>query len=118
MPEVRKSDDWHLTGEYIGAREVFSTRQEADGGVVELEALGLAGVPVQEQPQQKSKQKKRVYGAGKRKKALKSNTVKKQNKPHTAAASEDHSAPDMCKDQGKEQPQQARDAEQSELASL
>ena len=43
----RKSDDRHLTGEYITAREVFSTRQEADGRVAELEALGLAGVPVE-----------------------------------------------------------------------
>ena len=118
MPEVRECDDWHSTGEYISAREVFSTRQEADGRVAELEALGPASVPVQEQPQQKPKQKKRAYGAGKRKKALKSKAVKGQKKPDTAAASEDHRAQDMCKDQGKEQPAQAQDAEQAEQATL
>ena len=81
MPEVRKSDDWHSTGEYISAREVFSTRQEADGRVAELQALRLAGVPVQEQPQQKPKQKKCAYGAGKRRKGLKGKAFKKQKKP-------------------------------------
>ena len=111
MPEIRESDDWHSTGEYISAREVFSARQEVDGRVAELEAVGLASVPVQEQPQHKPKQKKRAYGAGKRKKALKGKAVKKQKKPDTAAASEDHTAPDMCKDQGKEQPEQAQHAE-------
>ena len=111
MPKVRKSDDWHSTGEYISAHEEFSTRQEADGRVAELEALGLAGVPVQEQPQQRPKQKKSAYGAGKRKKSLKSKAVKKQKKPAPEAASEDPTAPNMCKDQGKEQPEQAQHAE-------
>ena len=64
MPRVRESNDWHSTGEYITAREVFSTRQEADGRVVQREALELAAVPVQDQPQQKPKQKKHAYGAG------------------------------------------------------
>ena len=76
MPEVRDSDDWHSTVEYFSASEVFSTRQGADGRVAELAALRLAGVPVQEQPQQKPKQKKRAYGAGKRKKALNSKAVR------------------------------------------
>ena len=71
-----------------------------------------------EQPQQKHKQKKHAYGAGKRKKALKSKAVKRQRKPDTAAASEDHNARDMCKDQGKEQPEQAQHAERAEQASL
>ena len=117
IPEVCESDDWHLTGEYINAHEVFSTRQEAHGRAAELEALGLAGVPVQERPQQKPKQQKCAYGAGKRKKALKSKAVKKE-KPDTPAASEDHTAPEMCKDQGKEQPEHAQHAEQAEQASL
>ena len=46
MPEVCGSYNWHSTGDDISAREVFSTRQEVDGRFVELEALGLAGVPV------------------------------------------------------------------------
>ena len=112
------SDDWHWTGEYICAPEVFSTIHEADASVAELEALGLAGVPVQEQPQQKPKKKKRASGASKRKKALKCKTLKKQKKPDAAAASEDHTSPDMCKDQGKEQPEQAHHTEQAEQASL
>ena len=62
MPEVRESDDWHAIGEYISGRAVFSKRKEADGHIAELEALGLAGVPVQEQPEQQPKQKKRAYG--------------------------------------------------------
>ena len=118
MREVCESDNCHSTGEYISARAVFSTRQEAEGHVADLEALGLAGVSVQEQLQQKPKQKKRAYGAGKRKKALKSKAVKKQKRPDTAAALEDHTAPGMCKDQGKKQPDQAQRTEQSEQASL
>ena len=102
MPEVRKSEDWHSTGEYIGALEVSSTRQEADAHVAEPKVRGLAGVPVQEQPQQKPKQKKRASGAGMRGKALKGKASKKQKKPDTVAELEDHTAPDMCKDQGKE----------------
>ena len=83
-PEVRESDDWHSTGEYVSAIEVFSTRQEADRRVAELEAL--PGMPVEEQTQQKPKQKNRAYGACKRKKALKSKAVKRQKKPDLAAA--------------------------------
>ena len=73
---------------------------------------------VQEQLQQKPKQQKRAYGAGKRKEALKSKAVKRQKKPDIAAGSEDETAPDMCKYQGKEQPEQAQHAEQAEQASL
>ena len=73
---------------------------------------------LRDRPHQKPKQKKRANGAGKRKKALQSRAVKKQKKPDTAAASEDHTAPDMCKHQGKEQPDQAQHAEQAEQASL
>ena len=118
MPEVRESDEWHSTGEYISAGEEFSTRKEANRRVADLEALVLAGVPVQEQLQQKPKQKKRACGARKRKKALKIMAVKKQKKPDTAAASEDPTASDMCKDQGKEQLGQAQHAAQAQQASL
>ena len=51
-------------------------------------------------------------------KALKIKAVKKQRKPDIAAASEDHTAPDMCKDKKKEQPKQAQHAQQAEQASL
>ena len=117
MPEIRESDDSHLTGEYISARDVFSTRQEAEGRVAELEALGLAGVPLQKQPQQQPKQKKRAYGGSKRKKPLKGKAVMREKKPDTAAASKDHTAPHICKDQRKRQPEQAQHAEQAEQAS-
>ena len=118
MPEVRESDYWHSTREYISAREVFSTGLEADGRVAELEALGLAGVPVKEEPVQKLKQKERAYGGGKRKQALKGKCLKKQKKPGTADALEDHTAPYMCKLQGKEPPEHAQQAEQQLQALL
>ena len=76
----------------------------------EFEALGPAGVTLQ--------QKKRAYGASKRKKLLKSKAVKRQKEPDTAAVSQDHNAPDMCKDQGKEHAEEAQHAEQAEQASL
>ena len=75
-------------------------------------------MPVQKQPRQKPKQKQPAYGAGRRKKALKGKAVKRQTKPDTAAASEDHTAPDMCKDKGREQQDQAQHAEQAQQASL
>ena len=58
------------------------------------------------------------FKSSKWKKARKGKALEKQKKSDNAAALEDQDAPHMCKDEGKEQPDQAQHTEQAGQASL